>query len=69
MRKTKQDIQLAVLTKPLSYQKDGETVIAMVGTSVLVDRAQGVALVKGDHIYVDPDDYEVISLPSMQSMQ
>jgi hypothetical protein len=60
MLKTNQDLLRAVLTTALSYEKDGETIVVPAGVEVMVDPKQGIALVSGDPVYVDLEDYRVL---------
>jgi hypothetical protein len=52
----------AIVTRPLAYEKDGQEIIVDVGEKILVDPHQGVALVNGDHIFVDYGDYELVEI-------
>lgn len=50
----------AIVTQALRYEKNGQEIIVDVGSKILVDPHQGVALVNGDHIFVDREDYRLV---------
>lgn len=64
MRSKKPDrfpaIAKAVLTKDVSYKKSGIEITVYKGTDCVVDLEANIGLLKGDHVDLSPDEYQVI---------
>lgn len=55
------DTVKAVLSEAITYNKDGQEILVLKDTPILVDVSRGVALISEDHVDVYPTEYRIIA--------
>lgn len=52
----------AMLSKAISYNKDGVSILVPQGTRIVVDQQRQVALIGEDHVDVCSDEYTLLGM-------
>lgn len=53
--------QIASLTNTITYQKDGQEITVPKNTLILIDVGRDTALIGDDHVYLESDEYFILS--------